>query len=140
MVSTNFASVESALRQRLADNIGDVPVLYDNMPKTGVQDEQGQMPDEFVHITIYAMDHNIKTIGSTQNRVRYSGVFDVNIFTPIAQGDGRNAEIMDVVAGIFNNALFGRIHTRLQGVQDVGASGQYWQGVVAVTFEADYTE
>lgn len=139
-MATSFNLVESEIRQRLANNIGSVQVLYDNMPKTQVRDGNGEMPSEFVHLTIYNIDHQIRTIGSTENRVRYSGVFDVNIFTPVARGDGRGAEIADIVAGVFNNVIFNRIHTRLQGVQDVGAAGQYWQSMVAIVFEADYIE
>lgn len=137
---TSFNLVESEIRQRLANNIGSVPVLYDNMPKTQVRTVGGEMPAEFVHLTIYNIDHDIQTIGSTENRVRYSGVFDVNIFTPIAQGSGRSTELADIVAGIFNNAIFNRVYTRIQRVQDIGDGGQYWQTMVAIIFEADYNE
>lgn len=137
---TKFSEVKSNIRQRLATGMGSVPVLYDNMPKTQVRTGGGEMPTEFVHLTIYNVDHDIKTIGSNLNRVRYSGVFDVNIFTPIAQGDRRSNEIADIVATLFNNVTFSNIDTRIDRVVDVGNGGQYWQSMIAIVFECDYTE
>lgn len=132
----SFADTAATIRQRFATEFAliraSVLVAYANRQFT--PPENG----EWVRLNIVEGGSVLAGLaGPGANLYRNSGVVTVQIFVPVAVGDGTAYEIADDIAEIFRSKLVDGVRFRTPATSPAGPDGAWYQRNVTVPFTAD---
>ena len=115
----SYAAVQRELESYFATNWTDTPVVYDNVPKPDINDD-----DPWVRLTLtYSSARQVSMGAGNSNFHRFQGVANVQIFSPIDVGSKPALELADKVVGLFTANRIGQSQMLTAETQILGDDG-----------------
>ena len=131
----NFEDERRAIEQRFQDNFTTYPVKYENVPFTQPEG------NPWVALTILSGGGEIGSLGTgmTSRLERFSGIIQIDIYTPEDDGTKTAREAADTIAAIFDVVQFeagssGKITTRVPSYSTMGVQNGWHHSVVSVAY------
>lgn len=141
----SFAETAEAIRTRFADEWPlvrpSVSVAYDNTafnPELDARDGNNN-PAPWVRLTIVPGEGFLASLG-TPRVWRATGVVVLQVFVPLARGDGLAYALADDVADIFRGVRVAGAVFRAPALTRIGPEGAWYQLNVATPFQADLAD
>lgn len=132
----NFNLERQAIEERLAANYSAVPIKYENLsfvPPTNTS---------WIALTILtgsAFQASLGT-GNSSRLTRFSGIIQIDIYTPEGVGTKSAKDIADVISAIYDNVQFssgssGTITCRVPDYKTLGIVDGWYHAVVSVAYQ-----
>lgn len=132
---TIFATIEQAIRERLAANWLTTPIKYENTPSPAVEP-----PFVYLETRFVGSDQVSIGTGASARRYRQRGLIIIGIYVTKNAGAGLAAQYADSIAAIFRGQTFGGV-VCLAPVPDRGRpaddEGNYWLKTLTCEFYSD---
>jgi len=115
----SYAAVQRELETYFTDNWPDTPVVFDNVPKPDINDN-----NTWVRLTItYSSARQVSMGAGSSNFHRFQGVANVQIFAPLDVGSKPALELADKVVGLFTGNRIGQSQMFTAETQILGDDG-----------------
>jgi len=132
----SFEDERRAVETRFSGAYSSTPVKYEN----AIFDQPNN--SSWVALTLLSGGGINASIGTTRPVKRFSGIIQIDIYTPEQGGTKAARDLGDLVAAVFDNVQFsvgssGTITTRVPSLSTMGVQNGWYHAVVSVAYHRD---
>jgi hypothetical protein len=133
----NFDDERRAIEARFSANYSSTQIKFDNLEFSPPANAS------WVALSILNGDPITASIGTTGNSsrlTRFSGIVQIDIYTPEGSGTKSSRDLADVISAIFNQVQFsaglsGTIQCRVPSYTELGIDDGWFHAVMSVAYE-----